>query len=706
MDRSVRLATTYYRNFVLLVVLPLLVTIGLALWFLRGNTLDSSVDKIELAQHNIIAALISDVENAVLQFGHLLETGGGRLQELSSRVFAASGQERDEAMAELLEFYELISPPGLKNIAAVHFYAKNASYFNIKAPVGENTRIRTIRASQFYAETLKQPGKVHIGLTGGDIVQQERTSFDGDGYAPPLITVSYAPLPKDLEAESEDGSINSDEDLTELICFYITTRAYEMLRNFGNEPGQGDIYLIDERREIIMTSALGHMGEVNLPDNIPWTSRTYSAVIDGGQYSCIVRVIEDDYLNINWKLVSIVGYGALLADFNRIALVVAGISILLFILYFIFSARFLKNIVRPLHSLISGMEKMEQQTGKGDLAVYVELSGQREMRELIGSFNEMTSHIGDLMRIKEGIFKASPVGLIMFGGEYNIIDCNETLLEMFGVAKSYYFSNYDKFSPEYQPDGSNSKDKFGEIMKRALNGEEVVTEWLFRSGETGGGESAIPCEITLSRTEMGGKYTGLGFVYDLRSIKSMENNIRFLESEVDKINYDALTGIYNRRYYDKQLELVIKSLSRAGGTLSLMMIDVDCFKQYNDQYGHSQGDDCLRAVAKTLKETVTRADDFAVRYGGEEFSVVLPNTDEKGAGIIAGEILENIRKLNIIHEYTKVEGVNYITVSIGVTTGVVGRSHKSGDYIKRADAMLYHAKHSGRNRYASGPVRE
>jgi diguanylate cyclase (GGDEF)-like protein len=334
-----------------------------------------------------------------------------------------------------------------------------------------------------------------------------------------------------------------------------------------------------------------------------------------------------------------------------------------------------------------------------DLRVYVEPVGQHEMRGLIESFNYMTSQIGDLMRMKEGIFKASPVGLIMFDDEYKFIDCNETILEMFNVTKTHYLANYRNLLPEYQQDGAKSKDKFTEIMKWALNGEEVVMEWLFVSPS---GED-IPCEITLTRTERGGKYVGLGFVYDLRGIKKMIESIQFLESEVDKIYYDALTGIYNRRYLDKQLETTIKSLSRSpAGMLSLLMIDIDCFKPYNDTYGHSQGDECLKIVAKTLQEAVTRVDDFVVRYGGEEFCVVLPKTDESGARVIAELLLENVRKRWIPHEATKVEDVDYVTISIGAATGEVHYTQTGEDYIKYADTMLYHSKNNGRNRYTFG----
>ena len=167
---------------------------------------------------------------------------------------------------------------------------------------------------------------------------------------------------------------------------------------------------------------------------------------------------------------------------------------------------------------------------------------------------------------------------------------------------------------------------------------------------------------------------------------------------LDKVHFDVLTGIYNRRYLDETMKRNIKGLSRSGGCISIMMMDVDFFKKYNDTYGHSEGDECLKAVAKTIANSITRADDYASRYGGEEFVVVLPNTEESGARVIANRILENIRALNIPHE--KNEATRCVTISIGLTTiPLVDYIHTSEDYIKRADEALYQSKNSGRNRY-------
>ncbi|MCL2665755.1 MAG: sensor domain-containing diguanylate cyclase, partial [Defluviitaleaceae bacterium] len=168
------------------------------------------------------------------------------------------------------------------------------------------------------------------------------------------------------------------------------------------------------------------------------------------------------------------------------------------------------------------------------------------------------------------------------------------------------------------------------------------------------------------------------------------------------LNYDALTNIYNRRYFDENIETIIKTLSRSKGHLSLIMIDIDRFKNYNDTYGHYEGDQCLIKIAETLTKCITRTDDFIARYGGEEFIAVLPNTDENGACLLAEKLMESIRSCKIEHKTSDVN--KYVTISIGVTTGTVSHLQQGHDYIKRADEMLYLSKQQGRNRYMFGSL--
>ena len=179
----------------------------------------------------------------------------------------------------------------------------------------------------------------------------------------------------------------------------------------------------------------------------------------------------------------------------------------------------------------------------------------------------------------------------------------------------------------------------------------------------------------------------------LRDVTKM----RRLEIENKKLFVDGLTDIYNRRFFDETIERMIKSLSRAGSMMTLMMVDIDFFKHFNDTYGHSAGDDCLRYIAETLNRSLPRADDFIARYGGEEFVIVLPNTDEDGAHLVAERMLDSIRGCNIPHENSAV--AEYVTISIGVATSDVKHTHSADDFVGLADKMLYLSKQNGRNQY-------
>lgn len=166
---------------------------------------------------------------------------------------------------------------------------------------------------------------------------------------------------------------------------------------------------------------------------------------------------------------------------------------------------------------------------------------------------------------------------------------------------------------------------------------------------------------------------------------------------LDKVHFDALTGVRSRRFMEENLNHTIKSLSRSGSMLSVLMADVDYFKNYNDTYGHVMGDKCLKAIADAVNGSLLRTGDFAARYGGEEFIVVLPDTNEKGACEIANRLLKKVRDCKIPHENS--DTADHVTVSIGVTTGLAKHCQIGAEYISTADKALYISKQNGRNRY-------
>ena len=179
-------------------------------------------------------------------------------------------------------------------------------------------------------------------------------------------------------------------------------------------------------------------------------------------------------------------------------------------------------------------------------------------------------------------------------------------------------------------------------------------------------------------------------------------NQRLIERQRDELErlslLDGLTGIYNRRYFDEAITREWKRAGRSKTPLSLIMIDIDHFKPFNDTYGHQAGDDCLIRVALALSRVLKRPGDLVARYGGEEFAVLLPGTNLENAELIAARMSDAVGDLGIPHSLSV---TGRVTISLGVAFCSPNRRENSGRLIQVADEALYQAKDGGRNQYVS-----
>lgn len=196
----------------------------------------------------------------------------------------------------------------------------------------------------------------------------------------------------------------------------------------------------------------------------------------------------------------------------------------------------------------------------------------------------------------------------------------------------------------------------------------------------------------------------LGIVIQIKDIserKAYEEALKESNRQLEGLaRIDALTQIPNRRVFNETLRKEWKRMQRARMPISLLMIDVDFFKLYNDHYGHAQGDDCLKQVANAIKGCVRRPYDLAARYGGEEFCCLLPETDRTGAEAVANAVLNAVRNCEMPHAQSKVSDT--VTVSIGGVSVIPEDNDPHTKLITHADQLLYKSKDSGRNRVTTG----
>jgi diguanylate cyclase (GGDEF)-like protein/PAS domain S-box-containing protein len=203
--------------------------------------------------------------------------------------------------------------------------------------------------------------------------------------------------------------------------------------------------------------------------------------------------------------------------------------------------------------------------------------------------------------------------------------------------------------------------------------------------------------VHVVRNAQGAVESLVGFMFDISERKRTEEKLHALQKELEALSFkDGLTGIANRRFFDTSLEREWENARGSQQPLSLILLDVDLFKQYNDLHGHLQGDRCLTDIAQTLGLAAVGPRDVVARFGGEEFVILLPETDAQGARRVAERCQRLIDKLAIPHQQSP-HGER-VTLSLGVGTTLPGEGGAAAAFLQAVDQRLYAAKQKGRNR--------
>lgn len=274
------------------------------------------------------------------------------------------------------------------------------------------------------------------------------------------------------------------------------------------------------------------------------------------------------------------------------------------------------------------------------------------------------------------------------------VDCNRASEAMLRGDRTQIIGRTpDSLSPEFQPDGKKSSQSAKEKIEEALRNGSNSFEWVHRRLDG----SDFFVEVTIASMLLEGKQTLFTSWRDISERKQAEKALEESKRTLEALSItDGLTGIANRRRFDEALSLEYARHARSGAELSLILLDIDYFKAFNDSYGHIAGDDCLRQIGRVIADCASRPADLAARYGGEEFACILPETDDTGAVVIAEQIRRGIQALAIPHKNSDV--ADCVTASLGVVTQKCAASDSIISIIAQADELLYRAKSCGRNR--------
>ena len=288
------------------------------------------------------------------------------------------------------------------------------------------------------------------------------------------------------------------------------------------------------------------------------------------------------------------------------------------------------------------------------------------------------------------LFEKTVIGLALCRMNGDLVDVNIAYSELLGrsidetLALTYWQITPEKYA-------SQEKSQLESLEKTGKYGP-YEKEYIHADGHL------IPVRLSGQIVEIDGENYIWSSVEDISDRKQAEEKLARLYKEMEQLSFqDGLTGIANRRMFDLALDKEWKRAQRDRTPLTLILLDIDHFKQYNDYYGHLQGDECLKQIAKALNGVSKRAIDLIGRYGGEEFFLLLPETNEIQAVQLAEQCFSAIKQQKLLHATSTVSDV--VTVSAGIHTTIPLEELQSSTLIEAADKLLYQAKQKGRNRF-------
>ncbi|MBP2652443.1 MAG: diguanylate cyclase/phosphodiesterase [Firmicutes bacterium] len=378
--------------------------------------------------------------------------------------------------------------------------------------------------------------------------------------------------------------------------------------------------------------------------------------------------------DLDWTLIGKIDEAEVLLPIYKQLVLMAGWTFILFLLILPLASRLIDRIKRPVEWLIEQSILVAQE--KYELAVQPNNLGEMpsELKTLCETFVTMSRKIENTV----GLLKENEANLE--GKVIEIQDINALLEEEIAERQSAQdaLQQLNAALEDKVSERTRQLQEINDALKMEIVERQAAQEETLKSRD-----ALVTSEQQLKKNS--------------EKLAATNKALLFLNEELRRISLlDGLTGIANRRYFDEYLEKEWQRAKREKAALTFIMVDIDYFKGYNDAYGHLAGDDCLRMIAGVLNNMPRRSTDIVSRYGGEEFAIILPDTDKQGAAVIGEKVRSCVENLGIKNKASLIS--ENVTVSVGIATFIPEKDALPSIIIASADKALYQAKHEGRNR--------
>lgn len=395
-----------------------------------------------------------------------------------------------------------------------------------------------------------------------------------------------------------------------------------------------------------------------------------------------------------------------LINFLKHVMLITSIVLLVFIIFIIVAYKISNRFTDPIEKLMDGVKIIKAGNYEHTIDKDSIKDAPMEIFELCEAFDQMATTINDNVQLMQRseerlrkVVETIPSGLVIYNpsGKIDFINYKAEQILGLGTNSLANFKQYintwafTDIEGNYLTEGDMP---FSRIIKCNCS----INDLELYAIKPDGTKIILSVNGSPMYDSSNRIVSILLTISDITEQKKTELQLKTANQTLESLSFlDSLTGVANRRRFEVYYQHEWRRAIRNSTSLSIIMLDLDFFKAFNDSYGHQAGDLCLKRVASITKESLNRPGDLIARYGGEEFIIVLPETDEHGAAIVAERIRQKVEGLQIKHNYSLIS--QYVTISLGVATCIPTIESDSSQIIEKADKGLYRAKKEGRNKY-------